>query len=69
MNEEEVRRVVELDDHFVVVPALRSSHGQAEYRYSGMVAEGVRDPYNSLNVEPMSYGTLRAYLRDNNFLD
>ena len=69
MNEEEVRRVVELDDHFVVVPALRSSHGQAEYRYSGMVAEGVRDAYNSLNVEPMSYATLRAYLRDNTFLN
>lgn len=68
MNEEEIRRSIELEDHFVIVPALRS-HSVIEYDYPGMRRERPQLPYNSSVAEPMTREELRRFLLANRFLD
>ena len=69
MNDEETRRTIELDDYFVVKPAFTSVYENVDYRYDGMVREGVDRPYNSA-VEPvMSKQALREYLLANELLN
>jgi FlaA1/EpsC-like NDP-sugar epimerase len=69
INDEEVRRVVELDRHFVVVPALRANRRLIDYHYPGLVAEEISRPYNSTNAISMTRGELREFLHKNNFFD
>jgi len=66
MNEEEVRRSVELDDYYVIKPALRSSTREIEYLYPGMViAEVPSSPYNSATAPIMSKDEVRRFMRAN----
>jgi FlaA1/EpsC-like NDP-sugar epimerase len=69
INDEEVRRVCELDRHFVVVPALRANRGVISYDYEGLVAKRISQPYNSANVSPMTRPELREFLHASGFLD
>jgi FlaA1/EpsC-like NDP-sugar epimerase len=69
MNEEEIRRTIELEQHFVIVPAFRSNCRHVEYTYAGMLDERPEQPYNSSTAAPMTREQLRQYLRDNRFLD
>jgi FlaA1/EpsC-like NDP-sugar epimerase len=69
MNEEEIRRTIELEDHFVIVPAFRPNCRRVEYSYPGMLDQRPEQPYNSSTAAPMSRGQLRQYLRDHRFLD
>lgn len=69
MNDEETRRTIELDNYFVVKPAFTSVYAKVDYRYDGMVREGVDRPYNSA-VEPvMSKQVLHEYILSNNLLN
>ncbi len=62
LNEEEVRRSVELERYFVVLPAFRSVYRTIEYAYPDTVADQVDRPYNS-SVEPcMGRDEVRDYL-------
>lgn len=62
MNEEEVRRTIELERFFVVLPAFKGVYQNIQYDYGGEVREGVENPYNSA-VEPhMSREDLASYL-------
>lgn len=64
MNEEEVRRVIELPNYFVVLPALRSAFRAIDYSYPEIVASGdFASPYNSKLAPLMSKDEIRAYLR------
>jgi FlaA1/EpsC-like NDP-sugar epimerase len=69
INDEEVRRVVELDRHYVVVPALRANRRSIDYQYPGLMAHQIVRPYNSANVTPMTRQELRQFLHENAFLD
>ena len=69
MNEEEVRRTIELDRYFVVTPAFRSVFNDIEYAYPDTVRDTVDRPYNSSNMAPLSVEDLRVYLRANGLLD
>jgi FlaA1/EpsC-like NDP-sugar epimerase len=66
MNEEEIRRSVELDRYFVVRPAL-STFDKGNFDYAGMQSP-VRVPYNSANVTPMSQEELTDFLHKNNLI-
>jgi FlaA1/EpsC-like NDP-sugar epimerase len=68
MNDEEIRRSLELDRYFVVKPAFDVSAG-ADYVYEGMVAEGKSRPYNSAQEVPLSRSELRDYLRKSRLLE
>lgn len=69
MNEEEIRRTIELERHFVIVPAFRSNCRRVDYTYPDMLDRQPEQPYNSSTAAPMSREQLRQYLRDNHFLD
>jgi FlaA1/EpsC-like NDP-sugar epimerase len=69
MNEEEIRRTIELPRHFVIVPAFRSNCRRVDYDYPQMLDRRPEQPYNSSTAAPMSRDELRQYLRDNKFLD
>jgi hypothetical protein len=60
-NEEEVRRTIDLEQHFVVLPALGQIYQETVHKYEGQVAGQVTTAYNS-SVEP-------AMSRENGLLD
>ena len=69
INEEEVRRTVELERYFVVIPAFRSVYEAIDYIYEdGGEARPAR-PYNSSLEPAMSKEDLRQYLRQHNLLE
>lgn len=69
MNEEEIRRTIELRRYFVVLPAFKAVYETIDYRYPEQVSLEVAMPYNS-SIEPaMSPEALRAYLSTHRLLD
>lgn len=69
MNEEEVRRTVELPLYFVILPAFQSVYEAIDYRYPGMLSAAADRPYNSAAVDLMSREALRQYLLGNRLLE
>jgi FlaA1/EpsC-like NDP-sugar epimerase len=69
MNEEEVRRTVELTRYFVVTPAFQAVYQNIDYTYEGAVPTPVVEAYNSANAAPMSRETLRRYLYEHGLLE
>jgi len=66
MNEEEVRRAIELNDYYVITPALRSIFHAADYSYPGTVSVNrPANPYNSRTSRAMNKDDIRTYLRAN----
>lgn len=63
MNEEEVRRSIELKRHFVVLPALVNLYPTKPEDYPYAVRSNVERAYNSANETPMALEALRGYLR------
>ena len=64
MNDEEIRRSVELPRYFVIRPAILPSFREIEYVYPDMSSSGAPShPYNSKNAGAMSKEELREYLR------
>ena len=68
MNEEEVRRTMELEDFFVVLPAFRNIYESIEYRYPGIKQKNVDKPYNSAVSSPMDKDALHQYMATHNLL-
>jgi FlaA1/EpsC-like NDP-sugar epimerase len=69
MNEEEIRRTVELPDYFVVLPAFQAVYQDIDYTYPGSAAIGITHPYNSANQRSMNREELRAYFVENHLLE
>jgi FlaA1/EpsC-like NDP-sugar epimerase len=69
MNEEESRRVVELENYYVIVPPSRAAPGEVAPTYSGTVSRGSPlQPYNSARAPCMSREDLRTYLQLGGYL-
>lgn len=62
MNEEEIRRSVELEKYFVVRPAITAEASESE-NYGAADYGRPQVPYNSANVEPLSQDGLAELLR------
>jgi FlaA1/EpsC-like NDP-sugar epimerase len=69
MNSEEVRRSIELKNHFVVLPALTDMYKSNPDDYLGLVSSRVEKEYNSANEDAMKPGELRQYLIETGLLD
>jgi len=69
LNTEEVRRTLELDKYFVIVPAFTEAYGGIEYSYSDTLRRGVDRPYNSAVEKPLGKEALRSYLRSTGLLN
>jgi FlaA1/EpsC-like NDP-sugar epimerase len=64
MNEEEIKRSIELPKYFVIKPAILPSFRKIDYLYPEMTGTSPpARPYNSKNADPMSKDELRQYLR------
>lgn len=68
MNDEEVRRSVELPDFFVVRPAFPAPGSRDDRPHDDATAARPEMPYNSANIAPMPREVLRRYLHDHGFL-
>ena len=69
INEEEVRRTIELERYFVVFPAFRAVYEAIDYTYEGESGVTPERPYNSGVEPPMSKEDLRHYLRRHKLLE
>lgn len=69
MNAEEVRRSLELENHFVVLPALTDMYDVAPSDYPGLHHGKLVRPYNSANEDAMTKEDLREYLGSTGLLD
>jgi FlaA1/EpsC-like NDP-sugar epimerase len=64
MNEEEIKRAIELPKYFVIRPAILPTFRKIEYVYPEMNSDGRPiQPYNSKNASPMSKDQVQEYLR------
>ena len=69
VNEEEVRRTVELERYFVVTPAFKSVFNTAPTDYPSLVNPGRALAYNSANQDVMTKEDLRSFLRTRGLLN
>ena len=69
ITDEETRRVMELDNYYVVTPAFRSVYRDVDYSYDGVVEEDIEEPYNSDVATAMTREETRTYLIENNLLE
>lgn len=69
MNQEEIRRALELERYFVVLPAFSNLYQNISYTYEGIVAGEVAAPYNSNIQEPLTREGLLSFLRENGLLE
>lgn len=63
MNQEETRRVLELERYFSIVPAFTGFYRKIDYEYPEILSRRVTNPYNSANETPLSKGALRIFLK------
>lgn len=68
MNEEEIRRSVELERYFVVRPATFGTSIEPP-TYEGMIGDKVGRPYNSANEELLPQDALAAFLREHRLIE
>jgi len=68
LNEEEIRRTIELPKYFVALPAFKSVYENIDYIYPGMNGTGLCKAYNSSVETPMTKEALRSYLLEHNLL-
>ncbi len=54
MNIEEVRRAIELERYFVVMPAFAGLYHEIDYEYPNIVSDKVENPYHSGNETPLA---------------
>lgn len=69
LSDEEVRRTIELDQYFTVLPAFKAIYQDIDYGYDNLVAESVEKAYNSSSEEVMSKEELKNYLLENRLLE
>jgi FlaA1/EpsC-like NDP-sugar epimerase len=68
MSDEEVRRTIELDKFFSVLPAFRGIYSDINYNYSAIVSKLVKDPYVSEQQASLSVKEIKECLHDNKLL-
>ncbi len=68
LTEEEISRVVELDDMFSILPALKDNYNVAGFQYPNLVSQRVDRPYISKNETPLSKEGLKEYLLKNSIV-
>ena len=69
LNEEEIRRTVELQRFFSVLPAFKGIYQNIAYDYSGKVGDRPDRPYNSATEPALSRADLAQYLRTHRLLE
>ena len=68
LNEEEVRRTVELKHHFVVLPAFRALYASIDYNFDDVVQKEVDRAYRSDQEQALSQAEIRNFLATHNLV-
>ena len=69
MSDEELRRTLELDNYFSVLPAFRGIYNDIDYAYSNVVSSSVSDPYTSELQDALSVDEIKDFLQKYKLLD
>lgn len=69
LNEEELRRTVELPHHFVVLPAFQYIYSSIDYDFAGATPISLDLGYRSDRETPLSRREIRSFLLENRVLD
>jgi FlaA1/EpsC-like NDP-sugar epimerase len=69
MNDEEMRRTVELPNYFVVLPAFRGLYKNISYVYDNLISKEIANPYNSANELPMTQSEILDFLLEHSILN
>lgn len=69
LSEEETRRTLELEDHFVILPAFRYIYQDIAYDYPDVIRTSVERIYRSEYETPMTGDEIRRFLLDNGLVD
>jgi len=69
ISKEEVRRTMELQRYFAVLPAFRSLYRSIDYSYDEVISNCVDRPYSSDNEIPLSRNQLNDFITANHLLD
>lgn len=69
LSDEEVRRTVELERYFAVLPAFKGVYHDIDYTYDKVVSTDVEKAYNSANELLLSEEELEQYLVGNKLLE
>ena len=69
MSEEEIRRAVELQNYYSVLPAFRGIYNKINYDYSGLMNNHVNNPYVSSKEKFMKVSEIQKMLKESNLLD
>jgi len=69
LSEEEMRRTVEMEKFFSILPAFTSIYHDVHYDYSEVVSEKIDCEYNSKNEKYFAKDELRKYLEKHKLLD
>lgn len=68
MSVEEVRRSVELDEFYSVLPAFRNAYSDISYTYKNIKSTIVDDPYISSEQTLLTVEEIKAFLNKNNLI-
>ncbi len=69
LTEEEVRRTLELDRYFVVLPAFQSLYRNISVDYENLVSRSVEKAYNSGTEPCLSQAELIKFMNENNLME
>jgi FlaA1/EpsC-like NDP-sugar epimerase len=69
MSHEELRRTLELENYFSVLPAFRGIYQDINYDYNGIVNKEVKTPYTSEHQNPLSIEEIKDFLEKYNLLE
>ena len=69
MSDEEIRRALELERYFVVVPALTGLSSDMIQSYQGVISDTVDNPYHSGNEDSLTQDELLKFLHNSSLLD
>lgn len=69
MSDEEIRRTIELEQYYVVLPAFRGIYQDIDYSYESQLNTKISNPYNSSHESALDSKCLVRLLNDNKLLD
>lgn len=68
MSSEEMRRSLELEKYFAVLPAFRDLYKPTSFQYSNVINSDVNNPYHSAKQKQLSIDEIRRYLQKNSII-
>lgn len=69
LSDEEIRRTIELEHFFTVLPAFKGIYQNNHYDYDGIVHDQVNRPYNSAIESALNREELKTYLEIHQLLE